>query len=383
MQSVHFGAGNIGRGFIGQLLHEAGYDITFVDIQDSVVNGLKARGRYEVILADETATRIPVNRVTALHSVNEAVEVTGRLAEADLITTAVGPSVLPILAPAIAQGLVERGRRGGAPVNVIACENMIGGSQALRDFVMECVSDEYAGVVEEAAGFPNAAVDRIVPEQTTEGVDVHVEPFYEWIVDASQVKGERPDVSGITYVEDLRPYIERKLLTVNTGHSATAYLGYAHGDSTIHAALEDEHVRETVSNTLKETGLLLVKEYSFDPEKHREYRHKVLARFGNPRISDDVTRVARAPIRKLGRNERFVSPALRLIDMGHMPECLAAVIRAVLCYDHPKDEEAQELQETIHAEGDRSALARYAGIEEDHPLVGLVAEQMDRSREQG
>ncbi len=383
MQSVHFGAGNIGRGFIGQLLHEAGYDITFVDIQDSVVNGLKARGRYEVILADETATRIPVNRVTALHSVNEAVEVTGRLAEADLITTAVGPSVLPILAPAIAQGLVERGRRGGAPVNVIACENMIGGSQALRNFVMECVSDEYAGVVEEAAGFPNAAVDRIVPEQTTEGVDVHVEPFYEWIVDASQVKGERPNVSGITYVEDLRPYIERKLLTVNTGHSATAYLGYAHGDSTIHAALEDEHVRETVSNTLKETGLLLVKEYSFDPEKHREYRHKVLARFGNPRISDDVTRVARAPIRKLGRNERFVSPALRLIDMGHMPECLAAVIRAVLCYDHPKDEEAQELQETIHAEGDRSALARYAGIEEDHPLVGLVAEQMDRSREQG
>ena len=69
--------------------------------------------------------------------------------------------------------------------------------------------------------------------------------------------------------------------------------------------------------------------------------------------------------------------------MGHMPECLVALIRAVLCYDHPKDEEAQELQETIHAEGDRSALARYAGIEEDHPLVGLVAEQMDRSREQG
>ena len=383
MQSVHFGAGNIGRGFIGQLLHEAGYDITFVDIQDGVVNGLKARGRYDVILADETATRIPVNRVTALHSVNEAVEVTGRLAEADLITTAVGPSVLPILAPAIAQGLVERGRRGGAPVNVIACENMIGGSQALRSSVMECVPDEYAGAVEAVAGFPNAAVDRIVPEQTTEGVDVHVEPFYEWIVDASQVKGERPDVSGITYVEDLRPYIERKLLTVNTGHSATAYLGYAHGDSTIHAALEDEHVRETVSNTLKETGLLLVKEYGFDPEKHREYRHKVLARFGNPRISDDVTRVARAPIRKLGRNERFVSPALRLIDMGHMPECLAAVIRAVLRYDDPKDEEAQELQETIRAEGDRSTLARYAGIEADHPLVGLVVEQMDRFGEQG
>ncbi len=214
-------------------------------------------------------------------------------------------------------------------------------------------------------------------------VDVLVEPFYEWVVDASQVKGTRPPISGVTYVDDPMPYIERKLLTVNTGHSAIAYLGYVHGKSTIHAALEDDEVRETASKTIEETGLLLIKEYGFDPDEHREYRRKVLDRFSNPHISDEVTRVARAPIRKLGRNERFVKPALRLIDMGHTPECLAAVIRAVLCYDHPKDEEAQELQETIRAEGNRSAFAHYAGIEEDHPLVGLVAEQRTDSGYRG
>ena len=165
MKSVHFGAGNIGRGFIGQLLHESGYDITFVDVRDDVVDALKTEGGYEVILADEGEEHIPVDRVTALHSVNQADEVVQRLAEADLITTAVGPSVLPVLAPAIAKGLVERERRGGAPVNVIACENMVGASQALRDFVMENVPDEHAEAVEEIAGFPNAAVDRIVPER--------------------------------------------------------------------------------------------------------------------------------------------------------------------------------------------------------------------------
>jgi mannitol-1-phosphate 5-dehydrogenase len=212
-------------------------------------------------------------------------------------------------------------------------------------------------------------------------VDVLVEPFYEWVVDASQIKGVRPDISGVTYVEDPLPYIERKLLTVNTGHSAIAYLGYARGRDTIHAALEDDDVRDAALKALEETGLLLAYEYGFDPEELREYRQKVLARFGNPRISDEVTRVARAPIRKLGRDERFVSPALRLFEMGHTPTHLVAVIKAVLGFDYPQDEEAVELQETIHAEGERAALAHYATIAEDHPLVDLVMERSDRIRE--
>jgi mannitol-1-phosphate 5-dehydrogenase len=164
MLAVHFGAGNIGRGFIGQLLHESGYDIVFVDVRDDVVAALKTEGRYEVILADENESHIPVDRVTALHSARDAEEVTERLAEADLVTTAVGPSILPVIAPAIARGLLERVRVGGAPVNVIACENMVGASQALRGYVMEHVPEETVEAVEEISGFPNAAVDRIVPE---------------------------------------------------------------------------------------------------------------------------------------------------------------------------------------------------------------------------
>jgi mannitol-1-phosphate 5-dehydrogenase len=204
-------------------------------------------------------------------------------------------------------------------------------------------------------------------------VDVMVEPFYEWIVDASQLKGNRPDISGVNYVEDPLPYIERKLLTVNTGHSAIAYLGYARGKATIHAALDDDEVYDRASKALEETGLLLACEYGFDPEELRAYRQKVLDRFGNPRISDEVTRVARAPIRKLGRDERFVSPALRLFEMGHTPTHLATVIRAVLSFNYPQDAEAVELKETIRAKGEPSALAHYAGIPEDHPLVDLVA----------
>src|ERR687893_616473 len=110
MRAVHFGAGNIGRGFIGQLLHESGYDITFVDVEDDVVDALKAEGRYEVILADEGEEHVPVDRVSAPPPGHDGEEGRGRRAEAPLPPRAVGPAALPVIPPAIAEGLLERAR---------------------------------------------------------------------------------------------------------------------------------------------------------------------------------------------------------------------------------------------------------------------------------
>lgn len=372
MRALHFGAGNIGRGFIGQLLHESGYEITFVDVRNDLVDALNKEALYEVVLADEFERRVPVGPVSALHAENGAEKVLRSIAEVDLVTTSVGPFALPALAPVLAEGLMERARGGGSAVNVIACENMVGASQALRASVMERVPARHVEAVEEISGFPNAAVDRIVPDQSEAGLDVLVEPFFEWVVDSSQVEGERPEIPYVTYVGELSPYLERKLLTVNTGHCAAAYLGYAYGSLTVQAALEVEHIREEVAGALEETGTLLTAEYGFGSEEQEEYARKAISRFRNPRIRDDVGRVARAPIRKLGRDERLVSPALRLLEMGHEPVHLAGIVGALLSYDEPGDQESKEMQRMLRTEGLRTTLALYAGIEEDHLLVDLV-----------
>jgi mannitol-1-phosphate 5-dehydrogenase len=206
---------------------------------------------------------------------------------------------------------------------------------------------------------------------------VAVEPFYEWVVDQTKIVGEIPPIQGITFVDDLTPYIERKLFTVNTGHAIAAYLGYYLGFETIKEAMDDDHVRTTVREALKESGSLLIKKYGFDHEAHMNYVEKIINRFLNPYISDEVTRVARSPIRKLGPNDRLVSPAKQYGErLNHQPIHLAKGIAAALLYDFDKDEEAQQVQETIKQSGYEQAIYQYCQLEKDHPLVEQILAQV-------
>ncbi|MCA0984101.1 mannitol-1-phosphate 5-dehydrogenase [Halobacillus yeomjeoni] len=374
MKAVHFGAGNIGRGFIGALLSEADYETTFVDVNEKVINALNTHGEYIVELAGTDATE-KVSNVSGLNSLNEEGKVIEAVSKADLITTAVGPQVLPLVAPLIAEGLMKRGRPG----NVIACENMIGGSTLLREHVLKEVGAEEKPLLDDHIGFPDAAVDRIVPNQVqNDPLTVKVEPYYEWVVEKGAVKGGIPEIQGITFVDDLTPYIERKLFTVNTGHAVAAYLGKYKGYSTIKEALEDPSIKQKLEGVLSETGKVLIEKYGFDKDQHQKYIQTIIKRFENPDLSDEVTRVGRGPIRKLGAGDRLVKPALEYIDLfGEKPEQLAHVVAAALSYKNEDDPEAVELQKMVDENGHVEAFKQITQLEEGHPFVQAVHQQFE------
>ncbi|MFD1426907.1 mannitol-1-phosphate 5-dehydrogenase [Kroppenstedtia sanguinis] len=379
MRAVHFGAGNIGRGFVGALLSRSGYEVCFVDIQPSLVDALRERGAYTVRLLGDVEEKIDVNHVTALNSKTEPERVIEAIAGADVVTTAVGPNVLKGVAPLLADGLRLRLQKGGHPLNVIACENMLGGSSLLKTLVTAEMTDEERQEMDSRIGFPDAAVDRIVPEQKgSDLLEVAVEPYYEWVVDLRGAKGDVPSIEGVTYVEGLAPYIERKLFTVNTGHAVCAYLGYLRGYATVQEAIADSTVRETVRGVLKETGQLLVQKYGFDPKDHRKYIEDILMRFQNPHLIDPVNRVGRSPIRKLGREDRLLGPALQILERGTSPDHLAIGIAAALRFADAADPEAVELQQLIKEGGVTGALEKIAEISPDHPLVRQVQEQYQK-----
>ena len=371
--AVHFGAGNIGRGFIGETLASNGYAIHFVDVNSTIIDALNARHEYDIELAAEGHQKIHVENVDGINNKDNPDDVVKAIENTDIVTTAIGPKILKFIADLIAKGISARkADNNTTTLDVIACENMIGGSQMLKTEVYSHLSDEDKKFADQYIGFPNAAVDRIVPIQHHEDpLAVSVEPFKEWVVDESQMKHPEIKLDSVVYVKDLEPYIERKLFSVNTGHATVAYTGEYLGYKTIGDAIKDVKVLKQVKGALKETGDLLIHKWNFDPEQHKAYQDKILSRFENPYISDDILRVGRTPIRKLGYDERFIRPIRELKDRNLDYSVLLDTVGMILTFDEPEDSESVELQKMLKDGSAKDVIEKVTGLK-DADLINEI-----------
>ena len=371
MKAVHFGAGNIGRGFVGLLLHEGGYDLVFSDVAAPLVDAINAVDSYTVHEVGDGGVDTVVTGFRAINSATDADAVVDEISTANVVTTAVGPTILKFVAPHIFAGLALRDP-SAPPLQVMACENAINATDLLRDEIRAQAGDAWEAIQSRAI-FANTAVDRIVPAQPEgSGVDVTVEPFYEWAIERPPFGDNPPSIPGAHFVDDLAPYIERKLFTVNTGHATTAYFGALAGIDTIAAALADEAIAAKVSAALEETSALLVAKHDLDPDDLASYRATILQRFRNAALPDTVWRVGRQPLRKLSRNERFVSPAAEAAERGLSTDALVAAMGAALAFDDPEDEQSVQLQAQLREQDAATFTAAVTGLESGHPLFARV-----------
>ncbi|UXI03221.1 mannitol-1-phosphate 5-dehydrogenase [Photobacterium sp. TY1-4] len=366
MKAVHFGAGNIGRGFIGKVLSDANVAVTFADVDAPLVDQLSHDQSYKVKVVGTKCQVDTVTHVTAVNSASQ--DVIEQIIHTDLVTTAVGPNVLDIIAKTIATGLTHRFEAGNnRPLNIIACENMVRGTTHLKTQVYQHLNAIYHDQADELVGFVDSAVDRIVPpsEAANDPLEVTVESFSEWIVDQQQFKGDIPAIEGMETTDNLMAFVERKLFTLNTGHIITAYLGALKGHETIRDAIEDGEIRAQVKAAMEESGEVLIRRYGFDRQLHQAYIEKILGRFANPHLRDEIDRVGRQPIRKLGANDRLIKPLLGTLEYGTGNVYLLKGIAAAFKYVNDDDLQAIELQQSLGDKGLRATLAHYTGLAAD------------------
>lgn len=376
--ALMFGAGCVGCGFLGQLLNESGYTLTFVEIDEPLIEALNARRAYTLRLVEndwrEDLT-IPVER--ALYSRTDETLVTA-LAETSLVTTAVGVRSLPDIAPLIAAGIARRAERDvAAPLNVLICENMPDASSTFRGMVLQHVPAALHAYADAHVGFVDVVIGRTIPKPTPEmrALDcslIVADAYKKLPVNRPRFVGPLPEIVGLVPTDNFTAYIERKLYLHNCGHAILGYLGYPRGHRFSYEAFADPAIRAVLERVFAEVRAGFAGVYAMDAAELDDYIAELHQNFANRALADTVIRLARDPLRKLGPEERLVG-ATRLVEKaGTTPDALSLAIAAAYRFDDAGDPLAVELQRRIAAEGLEAVMADVSGIQADEPLGKLV-----------
>ncbi|MGC9394862.1 MAG: hypothetical protein ACP5J4_08400 [Anaerolineae bacterium] len=378
---VMFGAGCVGRGFLGQLLSESGYTLTFVEIDEPLIDVLNARRAYTLRLVEnDWSEDLVIPAARTLYSRADETLVTA-LAETSLVTTAVGVRSLPDIAPIIAAGIVRRAKRDvAAPLNVLICENMQDASATFRGMVIAHVPTPLHAYADAHVGFVDVVIGRTIPKPTPEmrAADrsfIIADAYKKLPVNRPRFVGPLPEIVGLIATDNFTAYIERKLYLHNCGHAILGYLGYRRGHRFSYEAFADPAVHAIVERAFAEVRAGFMGVYAMDAAEVDDYIAELRKNFANRALADTVVRLARDPLRKLGPKERLVGAARLVEKAGVTPEALSLAIAAAYRFDDADDPLAVELQRLITAEGLEAVMANVSGIQPAEPLGNLVREK--------
>jgi mannitol-1-phosphate 5-dehydrogenase len=376
--AVMFGAGNVGRGFLGQLLSESGYEVVFVDVDSVLVQALDREKNYTIRLVDNDSTEevlvSPVRAVMA-SEVDAAAEA---LAHASIAATAVGARALPYIAPLVAAGVARRAAAGNPqPINIIICENLHGAAEIFRSQVSGHVPAEARAYFDSNVGFVNTVIGRMVPPPTPEmrAEDprlIAVEHYKELPVDRAGFIGPIPQIIGMQPIDNFGAYTARKLYLHNCGHAVLAYLGYLRGHEYGYQALVDPVIRPIYEQALAESQAGIVKEFGVDPAWLSAHCADLTRRYANRALGDTIYRLGRDPIRKLAPSDRLVGAARLAEKAGIEPRNICTAIAAALRFDHPDDPIAMELKKKRSQNGLDSVLSEVCAVQPGERMSALI-----------
>jgi mannitol-1-phosphate 5-dehydrogenase len=310
-KAVFVGAGNIGRGFLGQVLTEGGFEVVFIDVDQDLVDSLNAAGSYPLcLLSDAGETELTIAPIRAVHALSA--QAAAEIAGADLLGTSVGAAALKSVAPVLAAGLRARWEAGNrTALDVLVCENLWQAHVYLRGLVEAGLSPDERARLGATVGFVETSIGRMVPVPSAEtrrgnALRVCAEPYAELPVDRQGFKGTIPALPGLVATSPFRFIVERKLFVHNLGHAVAAYLGAALGYAWIWQSAADPALREITLQAMRQSARALAAEHREDLAALEAHAQDLLARFANRGLGDTTERVCKDPLRKLAPHDRLL-----------------------------------------------------------------------------
>ena len=342
---VVFGAGKIGRSFIGQVFSRSGYEVVFIDINKPLIEMMNRQQEYRVVIKDGSGEETLLIRNIRGVSLDNAEEVIAELTDAGIASLSVGQQGLKTAIPIIAKALISRWKQNGdVPLDIIIAENMRNADAFIREELKKCLTENYP--LDQLVGLIETSIGKMVPIMTQKDMDadplqVYAESYNSLIVAKNGFKNPIPDVPFLAPKENIKAWVDRKLFIHNLGHASVAYLGYkTHPESIyISEVLEDTALLHTVRQTMLQSAEILRAIYpeEFTYSQLEEHIDDLLHRFRNQSLGDTIFRVGSDLYRKLGPEDRLAAPVHAAIRMNKPYHLILDVIKAAVSF-RAKDE---------------------------------------------
>ena len=379
-KALIYGAGNIGRGFIGQLFSQSGYEVTFIDVNRELIEKLDDYGRYPITLLSRNAAEDVEVIVEPVHGINgnDINRVAKAISEADLMATAVGVNVLKFIAKPIAAGLKKRWEsENDTPLNIIICENLLDANIYLGKLIENELDVNDVARFNSLVGLVEASIGRMVPVMTPEMqkgdiLRVCTEEYDQLPVDKDAFKGEIPDIKGMIPASPFEYYIQRKLYIHNMGHALTAYIGSLKGYTYIWEAIADTEIKSAVLKSMQDAALALSKEHDADLSELLAHVEDLISRFGSKKLGDTVKRVGNDTKRKLSPGDRLVGAANLCVKHSIAPNYICLGMAAAMKFDAIYGNTESEVEKLINGGGIESVLKEICEVNEDSIIWKLV-----------
>ena len=361
---IMYGAGNIGRGFIGQVFSQGGYEVGFIDVNQDFINAFNTNKEYPVDIVSNDGTEEQIVKNVYGIDGRDVELVSNEIMSADMMATAIGVNILKFIAKPLALGLKKRFLNNRPKFDIIICENLIGADEYLKGLIKAEIP-EFADKVDSDIGFVEASIGRMVPVMTDEKrkgnvLRVCVEPYNVLPVDKNAFKGEIPEIKNLYPYSPFSLFIERKLFMHNMSHALCAYLGNLKGYEFLYQAVEDKEIRLIAKKALTDIAVAMSKEHGADIVSLIAHGDNLIYRFANIALADTVNRVGKDTIRKLSSNDRIIG-ALKLCEKyGVDCSAFAIGVASAMKFAPSDDERSIELSNFASENGASKTLEKYS-----------------------
>jgi len=375
--AVIIGAGNIGRGFIGQIMSEGGYNVCYVDVMEATVNALNERGEYplEIVYSGGSDRKI-IKNISAVNG-NDHEAAARAIADCDICVTCVGAKAIKFIIPNFVAGVKLRYAEKKGPINLLICENLMDADK----YIHSLLEPELTAEELETVGLVETSVGRMVPlpDKALLEIDpliVRAEAYPVLPCDRDAFKGEVPEIKNIIPISPFRFIIERKLYVHNMGHAVCAYLGMTKGYTYVCEAIADPEIRVIVREAMTESVCALSKRYDKPLADLIAHTDDLIRRFGNTSLGDTCERVGADVPRKLAKADRLTGGSLSVLEAGGHPTYIAVGAAAALLKYAPEDAEAAFTELTGVADGEYrdTVLKFYEMFKSGASLTEITAE---------